>query len=250
MGMKGSTMRFREGYGAFVARATLTPAKARALAAAGHSRVALQVDFQGSTLKQKTAGQLAAETAVASAAGLVPDWWAWIRPGDRPGSGCRPGGVGALERRIKELLDAGVPAPRLFIADCEVGGGWSPSRPALTPVADTIRAAGLAEAGLSTHGVVGARWPVSAFSVWMPQLYRRASVTADWARRCLRSWRGTGGEFWLTLGAADDYSNAAAMTGDLGGLAELGAVGCWWWTARQLSGDKLAASVPQTRFPS
>lgn len=234
---------FLDGYGAFVARATLTPRKAAALAAAGHGFVALQVEFQGSELRQKTPAELAAETAAAAAAGLGHLWWAWVRPGQRAGAGRRPGGPAALQRRLAELLDAGVPAPAWFIADAEVGGGWSPSRPDLAPIAAAARAAGIPLVALSTHATVGPRWPVSAFDAGMPQLYRRAAVTAPWAARCLRSWRGCS-TFWPTLGAADDYSTADAMAADLRALAELGAGGAWWWTARQLSGAKLAASVP------
>ena len=238
-------MQFTSGYGSFVARAHLTPAKARALFAAGHRHVLLQVDFQGSELPQRTPAQIAAETAVAHAAGLAVDWWMWVRPRDRMGAGRRPGGVEAMHRRLVELQTAGLQPPPLFVADCEVDGGWDRTRPALAQVAGAARTAGMSRVGLSTHAFVGARWPVSAFDVGLPQLYRKLPVTPEWALRMLKSWRGCK-EFWPTLGCADD-SDAAEMAADVAALDTLGCYGATWWTARQLNGAKLAASVPGGR---
>lgn len=236
---------FRSAIGAFVARATLTPAKARKLAAAGHTFALIQIDYQGSELPQRTAAALAAEMAVARAAGLDVGWWQWIRPGDRSGSGRRPGGPEAARRRVAELASAIGECPPFQVANCEVGGGWSPSKPNLRPVAEALQGAGGQVIGLSSHGIVGLRWPVSAFQVGMPQLYRRAHVTLPWAQRALKTWRWCA-ELWPTLGCADDDSDAAAMRADIEALASAGA-GALWWTARDLNGAKLAASVPLRR---
>jgi hypothetical protein len=231
---------FREGIGSFVARATLTAGKARRLARAGHSLVLFQVDFQGSKLEQRTAAALGAEMAVARAVGLDVGWWQWIRPGNRSGSGRRPGGAEAAGRRVAELAAALGECPALQVANCEVGGGWSRSRPNLRPVAAALRQAGGQIIGLSSHGIVGLAWPVSAFQIGMPQLYRKARVTQAWVQRCLRTWRWCP-EIWPTLGAAD--STADDMRADLEVLTRAGS-GALWWTARQLGGAKLAASVP------
>lgn len=235
-------MNFTPGYGSFVARATLTTTKARALYAAGHRHVLIQVDYQGSKLTQRGAQRIADESAAAARAGLVVGWWAWVRPGGR-GAGRRPGGVEALCRRLGELLAAGLTPPPLFVANCEVGGGWDPARPALGEVAAAARAAGMPRIGLSSHGIVGRRWDVFDFDIGLPQLYRREPLARRWAERCLASWRARGcKEVWPTLGAAD--SSVAEMASDLAVLASLSCYGATWWTARQLSGAKLAASVP------
>lgn len=236
---------FRSAIGAFIARATLTPAKARKLAAAGHTLALIQIDYQGSELPQRTAAALAAEMSTARAAGLDVGWWQWIRPGSRPGSGRRPGGPEAAHRRVAELAAELGECPAFQVANCEVGGGWSPSRPDLKPVAEALRAAGGQVIGLSSHGIVGLRWPVSAFQVGLPQLYRKAHVTLPWAERALKTWRWCE-EIWPTLGCADDASDAEAMRADVEALASVGA-GALWWTARDLNGAKLAASVPLSR---
>lgn len=238
-------MNFVQGVGSFVARAQLTAGKARALAAVGHRAVVIQVDFQGSTLAQRTVEQLRAEQTIAAAAGLEVWWWAWCRPGHRAGKGRRPGGPDALRERIDALrLELGPPAG--FVANCEVGGGWDPSRPALAPVAEAARAAHMPVVGLSSHGIVGRRWPVEAYDIGLPQLYREAHLTRQWVRYCLASWDRVP-LVWPTLGCADEASDARAMRADLIACAGVGAHGVLWWTARQLSGDKIAAStIPGT----
>lgn len=232
-------MNFVHAYGAFVARATLTNAKARALAGAGHRVVVLQVDFQGSTLSQRTVPQLQLETDRATDAGLEVWWWAWCRPGDKRKPG-RLSGPDALAHRLAELVAALGP-PRGFIANCEVGGGWSPSTPDLGPIAAAARTAAPV-IGLTSHGIVGERWPVGAFDIGLPQLYRAAHLTRSWASMCLRTWQACP-ILWPTLGAADSASDAAAMRADLAACEKLGARGALWWTARSLSGAKMAASV-------
>jgi hypothetical protein len=232
---------FTAGYGAFVARAALTPARARALAGAGHRLVVIQVDYQGSLLAQRTALQLRAEVATATEAGLGVWWWAWCRPGDRRGAGRRPGGPEALRRRLEELREE-VGAPTGVLANCEVGGGWDPLAPALDRMADAARAAGMPLVGLSSHGIVGPRWPTEAFDLGLPQLYRERHITRAWARYCLASWARVP-EVWPTLGCADEASDAAAMRADLAAILGLGARGALWWTARQLTGPKLTAST-------
>lgn len=233
-------MNFIHAPGSFVARATLTTRKAEALANAGHRVVAIQVDWQGSTLGQRSIPQLRLEQARATDAGLEVWWWAWCRPvaPRKPG---RPSGPAALQHHLDALVVELGP-PRGFIANCEVGGGWSPSAPDLAPVAAAARASGMPIVGLSSHGIVGRAWPVGAFDIGLPQLYRTAPVSRAWALWCLRTWSAAP-MLWPTLGAADEASTPAAMAADLRVMAELGAGGAMWWTARQLGGAKLAASV-------
>lgn len=234
-------MNFVAAYGAFVARATLTAAKAKALAAAGHRAVVIQIDFQGSKLGQRTVEQLAIEQQRARDVGLEVWWWAWVRPHNKPKPG-RPSGPDALYRRIRDFADE-LGQPHGFVANCEVGGGWSRSTPDLAPVAEAARAAGSVVVGLSSHGIVGPRWPVGAFDIGLPQLYRVAHLTRSWALMCLQTWEQAP-ILWPTLGAADTESDAAAMVADLKAINRLGSPGALWWTARNLSGSKLAASVP------
>ncbi len=239
-------MNFIQAPGSFVARATLTATKAQALAAAGHRVVAIQVDWQGSTLGQRTVAQLQLEQARAIAAGLEVWWWAWCRPGDvrKPG---RPSGPAALQHRLDKLVgDLGL--PRGFIANCEVGGGWSSSKPDLAPVAAAARAAGMPIVGLSSHGRIGAKWAAGAFDIGMPQLYRTTPITRSWASWCIRTWTAAP-MLWPTLGAADEASTPVAMAADLRALTGLGAEAAMWWTARQLGGAKLAASVRPVETP-
>lgn len=234
-------MNFVAAYGAFVARATLTAKKAAALAAAGHRAVVIQIDFQGSQLGQRTVEQLALEQQRARDVGLEVWWWAWVRPHNKPKPG-RPSGPDALYRRIRDFADE-LGQPHGFIANCEVGGGWSRSTPDLAPVAEAARAAGSVVVGLSSHGIVGPRWPVGSFDIGLPQLYRAAHLTRSWALMCLQTWEQAP-ILWPTLGAADAESDAAAMVADLKAINRLGSPGALWWTARNLSGSKLAASVP------
>lgn len=234
-------MNFVQAYGSFVARAALTTTKALLLRAAGQRVAIIQVDFQGSKLEQRSVDQLRIEQRRAQEAGLEVWWWAWCRPGNKPKPG-NPSGPDALHARLVELA-AGAGLPHGFIANCEVGGGWSAATPDLAPVAAAARAAGMPVVGLSSHGIVGGRWPVAAFDIGLPQLYRKAYVTRSWARMCLRTW-GAAPLLWPTLGAADAASDAAAMRADLAACGQLGARGALWWTARSLNGDKLAASVP------
>ena len=134
--------------------------------------------------------------------------------------------------------------PHGFIANCEVGGGWSPATPDLAPIAGAARAAGMPVVGLSSHGIVGERWPVGAFDIGLPQIYRTAHVSRSFASLCLRTWRDCP-MLWPTLGAADKASDAEAMRADLQACEDIGARGALWWTARSLSGAKIAASVPR-----
>lgn len=234
-------MNFVQSYGSFVARAALTATKARGLRAAGQRRVVIQIDFQGSTLTQRSVDQLRLEQQRAVDADLEVWWWAWCRPGTKPKPG-RPSGPDALHARLLELV-ASLGAPCGFVANCEVGGGWSASTPDLAPVAAAARAAGMPVVGLSSHGIIGRRWPVRSYDIGLPQLYRKAHLSPSWARMCLRTWADVP-LLWPTLGAADAASDAAAMRADLAACAQLGAHGALWWTARSLSGAKLAASVP------
>lgn len=205
----------------------------RALAAGGLDYLIFQIDWQGSLLPQRTVAGLRAEQAAAEAAGLEVWWWAWCRPGSRPGAGRRRGGPDALARRLDQLV-AELGAPAGFLADCETGGGWSPSRPDLRPIAAAARAAGMP--------IVGPRWPVDAFDVGAPQLFHGAHITPAWAQRCLDTWAAAPC-CWPVLGAADPRSDAAAMRADLAALGELGVPGVLWWTARQLRGEKLSFAV-------
>lgn len=234
-------MNFVTAYGAFVARATLTAKKAAALAGAGHRVVVFQIDFQGSQLSQRSAQQLALEQQRATAVGLEVWWWAWVRPHNKPKPG-RPSGPDALYQRIRDFADE-LGQPHGFICNCEVGGGWSRSTPDLAPVAEAAHAAGSPVVGLSSHGVVGPRWPVEAFDIGLPQLYRVAHLTRSWTRMCLQTWERAP-ILWPTLGAADVESDAVAMVADLKAVNAVGSKGALWWTARDLSGSKLAASVP------
>lgn len=235
-------MMFEQRTGSFVARSRLTATKARALARAGHQVVVIQVDYQGSPLKQRTVAQLREEMEAARAAKLEVWWWAWCRPGDRAGEGRSPGGPEALRRRLEALrFELGVPSG--FIANCEVGGGWDPARPALGPIAQAARDASMPVVGLSSHGIIGPGWPVEEFELGLPQLYRERHLTRAWARYCLHTWERVT-KVWPTLGCADEASDAAAMRADVRAIASLGAYGSLWWTARQLAGDKLAASRP------
>lgn len=221
------------GYGAFVARSTIDGARAKALAAAGLGALVLQVDWQGSQLRQRSAQQLRAEQEACAAAGLEVWWWAWCVPGaTRPES---------LRRRLAGLA-AEVGTPAGFVVDAEVDGGWSPSQPELRPLASAARDAGMPLVGLTSHGMVGGRWPVEVFDVGMPQLYRQ-TVDAPWAKRCLNTW-GRAPSLWPVLGCASQNSDATAMRGDLAALAELEIRGALWWTARRLVGERLAAAVP------
>ena len=77
-------MHFFSSYGAWLARSTLTLAKARQLAGAGLQAVILQVDWQRSRLAQRTATTLLAEHSAALAAGLEVWWWAWCTPTRAP----------------------------------------------------------------------------------------------------------------------------------------------------------------------
>lgn len=240
-------MQFTPGYGSFVARATLTATKARALYAAGHRHVLIQVDYQGSKLRQRTLAQIFAESLTAAAAGLTVGWWMWVRPTPWPTG--RLSGLGAMQLRLDFLVTgahlAGCGLPTTFVLDCEVGGGWSRSRPKFRPFIEAARRmlGPGTRIGLSSHGEVGSAWDVGEADVGMPQIYRRQPVTPDFAMESLTSWSDCK-ELWPTLGCADEYSDAEEMAADVAALASLGCHGATWWTARQLSGAKLAASVP------
>lgn len=228
-------MRACVGYGAFVARSRITAERAAALAGAGLSALVLQVDWQGSKLRQRSTQQLREEQAACAAAGLEVWWWAWCVPGAR-----RPE---QLRQRLAGLA-AEVGAPAGFIVDAEVDGGWSSSRPDLRPLATAARDAGMPLVGLTSHGIIGRRWPVEAFDIGLPQLYRQEVVDAPWARRCLDTWERAP-SCWPVLGCADPSSDAATMRGDLAALDELEVHGALWWTARQLVGARLAAALPE-----
>lgn len=239
---------YRHEQGAFVARDPLTRADALNLAAAGLGLVILQVDYQGSDQRPKSDAELLAEDEAARAAGLEVWWWAFVRRADdprppRPGyHPRRPGGVEALRRRLAELAAIDLPHPAVFIANCEVGGGWSPGAPRLDAVAEAARRAGHAVVGLSSHGMVGSRWPIEAFDLGLPQLYRGPAVTSPWARMCLRTWSRCPA-LLPTLGCADERSTAAVMRLDVRGVQAAGARGVTWWTERQLRGVKLRAAA-------
>lgn len=223
-------------YGAFVARSRVTPSRAAALAGAGLGVLVLQVDWQGSALRQRSAQQLREEHAACAAVGLEVWWWAWCVPGWR-----RPEQL----RRMLAALAHAVERPAGFIVDAEVDGGWSPSTPDLRPLATAARDAGMPLVGLTSHGMVGGRWPVEAFDLGMPQLYRQDALTPAWAWRCIDTW-ARGPQIWPVLGCADPSSGPEEMRGDLAALAALQMSGAVWWTARQLVGSRLAAAVPRT----
>lgn len=236
-------MKFIDRYAAFVARDQLDEGEAKRMRAAGFAVVLLQVDYHGSNLRQVTVDELLAEHRAADAAGLEVWWWAFLQPKDRGVAGVRPGGLAALEARLDRLTDH-VPAPAGFVANCEVGGGWSPSRPNLAPFADAVRRAGIEVVGLSSHGLIGGRWPAGAFDLGLPQLYRQAVVTAPWARMCVESWSDAGATaLWPTLGCSAE-SDAEEMRGDLAAFAELKIPAASWWCSRYLAGDKMRAAVP------
>lgn len=222
------------GYGAFVARSRVTPSRAVELAGAGLGALVLQVDWQGSKLRRRSVQQLRDEQDACAAAGLAVWWWAWCVPGSR-----RPE---QLRQRLAGLV-AEVGAPAGFIVDAEVDGGWSSSRPDLRPLATAARDVGMPLVGLTSHGMVGRRWPVEAFDVGLPQLYRQDPIDAAWAKHCLDTW-ARAPNCWPVLGCADPMSDAAAMQADLAALGELKLPGALWWTARQLVGARLAAAVP------
>ena len=252
-------MIYRHEQGAFVARDPLARADTMNLAAAGLGLVLLQVDYQGSDLRPKSDAELLAEDEAARAAGLEVWWWAFVRQDDdprppRPGfRPRRPGGVDALRRRLAELAAIDLPHPAVFVANCEVDtqtpGGWPAGRPRLDTVAEAARAAGHAVVGLSSHGLVGSRWPIEAFDFGLPQLYSGPAVTAAWARMCMRTWGRCPG-ILPTRGCADAKSTAEVMRLDVRGVRAAGAVGVTWWTERQLRGVKLraaASAVPGDR---
>lgn len=241
-------MPYSTAYGAFIARSKLTPAKARALAAAGITAIILQVEWQRSKLPMKSVEQLRAEHRAARAAGLEVWWWAWVTPTLPPERGRRPSGARALEQRLDELVtDLGSPAG--FIADCEVGGRWTPARLGELPlVAAAARAAGMRVVGLTSHGWLSRAWDVGAWDVGMPQFYGGDTIDLDFCRRCLATWDDAP-VIWICLGCADAASTPAQMRGDLATIEALGVQprpGVAWWTGRQLRRDngRLAAAVP------
>jgi hypothetical protein len=227
----------------------LTTSKARALRAAGLSVVLLQVDWQRSRLPQRSARQLREEQRIAGGAGLDVWWWAWCTPTLPAEAGRRPSGAQSLERRLDELV-AELGSPRGFVADCEVGGWWTPVRLGeLELVASAARAAGMPLVGLTSHGWLSRAWAVGAFDVGMPQLYGGEPLDVDFARRCLATWDDAP-TIWPVLGCADAASTPAQIRGDLATIEALGVrptPGVVWWTARQLRHDngRLAAAVPR-----
>lgn len=233
-------MFFLQHTGAFVAREQLTPKRAFDLAAAGFKVVILQVDYQGSTLRQRTVDDLLAEQQACAAAGLEVWWWAWVRPKSRPGAGRRPGGADALHRRLAELVTP-CGKPEAFIVNAEVGGGWSAGRADLRPMLEAARSADMPVVGLSSHGWLGGKWNVDGFELGLPQVYKAVAVKPPFVRSCLESWRAFG-QIWPVLGASDT-SDADEMRADLRCLAEMTIPGAAWWTNRYLKGSKLAAAA-------
>lgn len=230
---------FATKYGSFAARLELTDARAEQLARAGLDVVVLQVEWQGSRLRQRSVAQLQREMEIAAARGLEVWWLAWCLPGvSRPEQ---------LRRKLADLA-AQVGTPAGFVADCEVDGGWSPSRPALRPIAAAARDAGMPIVGLTSHAKIGSRWPVDDFEVGFPQLFRQAHVTPTWALECFLTWSSVPC-LWPVLGCADPTSDAAAMRADLEALEQLQVRGALWWSARGLvsnnARDKLEAAAPQ-----
>lgn len=239
-------MPYASDYGAFVARSELTVATARRLAGAGLSVVMLQVEWQRSRLPQRTAQQLLREHWAAHAAGLEVWWWGWTTPTQPAERGRRPSGARALEQRLDELVvELGTPAG--FIVDAEVGGGWSARRlPELPDHAAAARAAGMPSVGLTSHGRIGPAWQAHAFTVGLPQLYGDQVLDVGFTRRCLATWDDAP-MIWPVLGCADPASTPAQMRGDLATLGALDVTprpGALWWTARQLTGERLEAAVP------
>lgn len=248
-------MSYETRYGAFVARSTLTMAKAAALYAAGLRVVVIQVEWQRSRLTQRSVEGLRAEQAAARAAGLEVWWWGWCCPTLPRETGRRASGPRALERRLGELV-VEVGTPETFIVDAEVGGRWTRRRLGELPeVAGAARAAGMPVVGLTSHGRLGRalaparEWRTDAFDLGVPQLYDNDSpVEVGFVRRCLATWDDAP-RIWTCLGCADDASTPAQMLGDLRTIGDLGVQprpGVAWWTARQLRRDngRLAAAVP------
>lgn len=234
-------MLYLDHHGAFVARSRLTPKRAKQLVEAGLGVVMLQVDFQGSQLSQRDADDLRVEAWIAEATGLEVWWWAWCQPAAPPRKGRRPTGPDALHERLEALV-AELGAPPVFVANCEVGGGWSSGAPQLRPVADAARAAGICRVALASHGMIGRRWPLDGYDIGMPMLYNKAHVTPEWARRCIDTW-GRLPSLWPILGCADAASTAEQMLADQRALRALDIPGWSWWTARQLTGARLRAAA-------
>lgn len=238
-------MHFFPGYGAFVARSTLTASKARMLAGAGLRFIVLQVEWQRSKLAQRSVAGLRAEQEAARAAGLEVWWWAWCTPTRAREAGRRPAGPRAIEQRLGALV-AELGAPDGFFVDAEVGGGWRPRvLPELVDVAEAARAAGMPRVGLTSHARIAPSWSAEAFDLGAPQLYDGDPVSVPMVRDALETWEAAPC-VWPVLGCADASSTPAEMRGDLRTLAELEVPGASWWTARQLRRDngRLAAAVP------
>lgn len=239
---------FTAGYGTFVARQPLTPAKARQLYGAGLRAVVLQVDWQRSKLAQRTIASLVREQAAARAAGLAVWWWAWVTPTRPREAGRRPAGPRALQLRLSALVfEAGLPDG--FLVDAEVGGGWRPDKLRELPRhALAAREAGMPRVGLTSHGQIGKAWRADVFDLGVPQLYDGKPLTSAAIAASLESWSAAP-YIWPALGCADKASTPAQMRGDLAALEQAGVPGALWWTARQLRRDngRLAAATPEVR---